>query len=123
MKDLYPAHAPQIRAGLAALLERLGDNGFVIFSDPDSGAFVQFAGDPDDGLVFDLPFQPLDKEALARARKYLPPRGLKEEGDEMQSMFTGALGPDVERACEAAQATFAKVYRLAPGFSLKVETD
>ena len=111
----------RIESAIRLTLDNVGEGWFIIIEEPTDEKFVQFAYDEDTGLIFDLPFQALDEDELARARQVLGEAGV---GDETASVFDAPDGTkigeqrsfnamierDVERAVDLVHRVFTYVY-------------
>jgi hypothetical protein len=111
----------RVESAIRLILENIGEGWFIILEEPETEKFVQFAYDEGSGLVFDLPFQALDEDELARARQVLGEVGV---GDEVASIFdspdgeavgeqrsfNSMVGKDVDRAVDLVYRVFTYVY-------------
>ena len=111
----------RIESAIRLILENAGEGWFIILEEPTDEKFVQFAYDEDTGLIFDLPFQALDEDELARARQVLGEAGVGDEvagifdspdGEQIgeQRSFNTMIGSDVARAVELVHKVFTYVY-------------
>ncbi|PKL46932.1 MAG: hypothetical protein CVV42_14660 [Candidatus Riflebacteria bacterium HGW-Riflebacteria-2] len=111
----------RIESAIRLILENSGEGWFIILEDPAEEKFVQFAYDEDTGLIFDLPFQALNTDELARAKQVLGEAGV---GDESAGVFDGVDGEqigeqrsfnamvarDVDQAVDLVHRVFTYVY-------------
>ncbi|MBU1106742.1 MAG: hypothetical protein KKB51_08765 [Candidatus Riflebacteria bacterium] len=111
----------RIESAIRTVLDNLGEGWFIILEEPTDEKFVQFAYDEDTGLIFDLPFQALDEDELARARQVLGEVGVGDEtasvfdapdGEKVgeQRSFNTLVGRDVDRAVDLVHRVFTYVY-------------
>jgi len=111
----------RIESAIRLILDNSGEGWFIILEDPSEEKFVQFAYDEDTGLIFDLPFQALNADELARAKQVLGEAGV---GDESAGVFDGVDGEqigeqrsfnamvarDVDQAVDLVHRVFTYVY-------------
>lgn len=117
-----------IPEALLRLLQRR--KGAVVFSDAQTGKFVQFEAQ-EGTLVVDLPVKGLDAGERARATQcfgqldvFAEPAALEESGGvavAAEAPFRCALGDNVRFAAELALVIFVDVFGLAEEFPLLVE--
>ena len=111
----------RIESAIRLTLDNVGEGWFIIIEEPTDEKFVQFAYDEDTGLIFDLPFQALDEDELARARQVLGEAGVGDETASVfdapdgtkigeQRSFNAMIGRDVERAVDLVHRVFTYVY-------------
>ncbi len=111
----------RIESAIKLILDNAGEGWFIIFEEPRTEKFVQFAYDEDTGLIFDLPFQALDKDELGRARQVLGEAGIGDEtagifdapdGEQLgeQQSFNAMIGRDIEQALDLVHRVFTYVY-------------
>ena len=111
----------RIESAIRLILDNSGEGWFIILEDPSEEKFVQFAYDEHTGLIFDLPFQALNADELARAKQVLGEAGV---GDESAGVFDGVDGEqigeqrsfnamvarDVDQAVDLVHRVFTYVY-------------
>lgn len=111
----------RIEKAVEVLLQNAGDDWFMIIEEPAQEKFVQFAYDEESGLFFDLPFQALTQEELARARKVMAELSIAaaanatfdEPGGReigVQESFNHHVDRDVKLAVDIAYRVFREVY-------------
>ena len=119
----------KMSAALDLLMGQGGTGSFVIFEDPRSGKFVQFAGASKENLLLDLPTLPLSDDETARAREFFKQFGIESpvlyEADNAKKgivqkfiSFQMDLGKDTERAARLVAAIFHQVYQFPPDTAL-----
>ena len=119
-----------MRLALCALLNRGGDDAFVIFGAKASGKFVQFVGSSHEPLLLDVPIQVLADHEPERLRRLLTEIGSfgqapadlcqSPEGETVGEhvSFQLALGRDADRAAEISLRIFKDVFLLPDEFAL-----
>jgi len=119
----------QIQRALRNLLQRGGEDAFVIIEEPESGKFVQFGGAP--GLWLDLPCAALDEEEADRAYKVFNELGVEapceyHASDSKAGMvrhgasFRLNLGDNVRAATSTALAILRLVYLIPEDTALSI---
>lgn len=103
------------RSYLKTILEDGGSGNFVIFTDPKTNKFVQFAASKGDKIVLiDIPMQSLSKE----------------ETNRLEYHFGALLGPtdyayqgevSVEQGAICAEKIFRDVYQLSERYSIETK--
>ena len=108
------------------------DDGFVIFSDKNSGRFVQFAGSNREGLLMDFPAQSLSESELETAQAVFKEYGSSLEasplldkpgGEVVDAHFGFSLhfGKEIEAAARVAYYVLLTVFDLRENFELDIE--
>lgn len=121
----------RIKHALQTIMQNKGDDWFIIIEEPEQEKFVQFAFDEGEGLIFDLPFQALNKTELAKARKLMAEFSITPEaqpafdqhsGKEIgkQESFNAQVGGDLELAINLSYRVFVEVYGLVDTTPLNV---
>ena len=124
----------QVKKSLKELLLRTNSDCFVIFREPKTGKYCQFATDKN-GLFFDLPFLPLSKAEIKRAEVVLAQHGIPkavyccmydssgedQKEEEGWKAFQKKLGNDVDAATEIVIAVFIEVYQFDPNTKFEIE--
>lgn len=111
----------RIESAVRLILKNSGDGWFMIFEEPKSEKFVQFAYDEESGLIFDLPFQALTKLERDTAGVLLSGMGVGSaageifdgpDGDHIgqQCSFQAEIGFDAEIAISLAYRVMREVY-------------
>jgi len=115
----------KIRTALDLLMGQGGTGSFVIFEDPRSGKFVQFAGANNENLLLDLPTLPLSDDETTRAREFFKQFGIESpvlyEADNAKKgivqkfiSFQMDLDKNTERAARIVAAIFQQIYQFPP---------
>jgi len=86
----------RIESAVRLILQNNGDGWFMIFEEPKSEKFVQFAFDEDAGLIFDLPFQALTRAEKESAGVLLAGMGI---GPATAEVFEGPDGDHIGQQC------------------------
>jgi hypothetical protein len=102
----------RVRRALYALLQRDGDDAFVIFEDQRTQKFVQFAGSSSEGLLLDLPLQALTGAERERAAVILCGGTMPDDAGGACAAFQVPFHQDVEAATAATMQVFLNVYGL-----------
>ncbi len=121
----------RIVQAIDTILKNRGDDWFIIIEEPEKEKFVQFAYDEGIGLFFDLPFQALEADELARARKLLAEYSIgpassqtyDEPGGKatgVQESFNHHVGRDAALAATLAYRVLSEVYQLDDRTALNV---
>lgn len=110
----------KVRKALYALLQRDGEDAFVIFEDQRTQKFVQFAGSASEGLLLDLPFQALTDAERERATVILCGSSTQDDAEGVFAAFQVPFHQDVEAATAATMQVFLNVYALPLAFRLVV---
>ncbi|MBI5865953.1 MAG: hypothetical protein HZB38_15900 [Planctomycetes bacterium] len=118
--DLRHDLRDRIREALARLVERAGDDSFVIFEDARTRKFVQFTGDAE-GVLLDLPVQELSEVERERATAYFAAHDVRLMETKTFSSFQLDFGDDLDQAAETALTLFQHVFRLGSEFDLRIE--
>jgi len=111
----------RIESAVKLILKNSGDGWFMIFEEPKSEKFVQFAFDEGSGLIFDLPYQALTGLEKDSARVLLAGMGVAPqtedvfggpEGDHIgqQCSFQAEIGFDAEMAVSLTYRVMREVY-------------
>lgn len=129
---LFRRHNPEIWIceALQVLLERGGDDSYVIIEEPQSEKFVQFGKGA--CLCMDVPCGSLSAEEADRASRFFKnlgeecPREYDAPNPKTKKIKHGAtfshdFGHDAEAATQAAITFFAEVYGFPAGIELSVE--
>lgn len=114
----------RISTALTVLLNRSGDDAFVIIEEKRTGKFVQFAGSTDQPLLLDLPTQTLSQAEQDRAQELfvsLGAPGLEKWAVTdhagapagTQAGFQMEFGRDPDAAAVVAMRVFTEVYQFA----------
>jgi hypothetical protein len=127
-------HTPnraKIRAALATVLNADQDRACVIFTERQSGRFVQFirrdtlySGPYPKDLILDLPCQTLDRVEERRAAAFFRESGIRAEEDLVsgdQPTYMMPFGRDLDAAADVAVQIFARVYQFQANFELAIE--
>ena len=125
----------RIRDEIEKMMKKDGPHTFVIFEEPLSGKFVQFAGNKQEELLFDLPSDQMDKEELERAKKILSEYGIIHQtsptySDETEmeivgtlNVFSKRINNDIDFAEELASRVMTEIFGFSKNIELKIETD
>ncbi|WP_298902208.1 hypothetical protein [uncultured Psychroserpens sp.] len=125
----------RIRAELVKMMEKKGPYTFVIFEEPNSGKFVQFAGNKNEELLFDLPSDQLSKTQLENAKNILKTYDIIHETsptytDETETAENGSLSTfskrinnDIDLAIELTSRVMIDVFGFDEHVKLSIETD
>lgn len=125
----------RIRTELLSMMKKEGPYTFLIFEEPKSGKFVQFAGNQNEELLFDLPSDQLSKDELQKASKILKGYDIKHETsptytDETETVENGTLSAfskrinnDIDLAVELTSRVMIDVFGFDEKVTLKIETD
>ena len=118
----YDLDWKRIANSLSALILRTNDDRFVIFEDQETEKFVQFSHLADRRLIPNLPENPLDGPAMARATAYFMQHDISPDTYEAvpsgtHTSFNMDLRRDVQRATRIVFDVFEEIY-LLPDFEL-----
>lgn len=126
---------PAIRTAIEEMMQKEGPYTFVIFEEPNSGKFVQFAGNKKEELMFDLPSDQMSPPQLEKAKKILAGYGIYHEtsptySDETETkvvgemnLFSKRLNNDIDLAVELTSRIMIDVYGFDENTQLKIETE
>ncbi|NOQ35091.1 MAG: hypothetical protein GQ569_04260 [Methylococcaceae bacterium] len=117
---------------LQRLLRRENADAFVIFSDKNTGRFIQFAGSAYENLLLDLPVQTLSDGELEKTNEVLKQYGVslgvtqlldKPDGvpTSMQYGFNIDFGNDYKSAANTTHYLMQIIYSLSDDFDLAIE--
>lgn len=121
-----------IRSSLNKLAQSDSDNAFVVFSDKQTGRFLQFAGSRQQNLLLDLPTQMLSPDEFETAQAVFKEYGtdleasplLDKPGGEVVDAHFGfnlSFGKEVDAAARVAHYIMLTVFELKDNFELSVE--
>jgi len=125
----------KIRSELTKMMDKEGPYTFVIIEEPESGKFVQFAGNKNEELLFDFPSEQLSKKEFELASKILLNYDIHHETsptytDESETTQNGTLSTfskriknDVDLAVELTSKIMIDVFEFDENITLKIETD
>ena len=125
----------RIRAELVKLMEKEGPYTFVVFEEPSTGKFVQFAGSKNEELLFDLPSDQLSKEEFDRAKAILATYDITHEisptyTDATETVEAGTLAVfsthinnDIDLAVELTSRIMMDVFGFDATVELTIQTD
>ena len=113
----------KMRKALKDLLSRENEDAFVIFSDKQTGRFVQFAGSSHENLLLDLPIQSLLKQELKQILYILKQYGDFEEGVETQFSLNIDFDKNHITAAKVALDIMCQVFELSKDFELEADID
>ena len=113
----------KMRKALKDLLSRENEDAFVIFSDEQTGRFVQFAGSSHENLLLDLPIQSLLKQELKQALDMLKKYGDIEECTETQFSLNIDFSKNYVTAAKVALDIMCQVFELSKDFELEIDRD
>ncbi len=106
-----------IQPALERLITRSNADAFLIIQEAETGKFVQFSHNPENGIVLDLPVDGLSEEEIKRASRYLIGQGAEfvswQVDDARMQSYTMHLKRDLEATELVAKNVMHKVY----GFS------
>ena len=108
-----------------SFLAGLGE-GFIIFSDPESGAFVQFAAVGLGSVMLDLPVKAMTVDQREKTKQFFLDLGIKEPQsvapDLVVYQMEFSAGPrQIRRASRIGMEIFTTIYGLDPTFELRVK--
>jgi hypothetical protein len=112
-----------IRRWIENMTQLEGDGWYIIFQEPTSDKFVQFAWGEHDGLLFDLPTQQLSTAELDKAKGLLRKHHIPLETDDGIDQFIKRIGPEKDLAAELAHTVLYQVYGFAEDTTLSVRID
>lgn len=129
--SLWKGKELTIKSALKRLMKRDNRDCFVIFSEKESGKFVQFTKQKGK-LLIDLPEQPLRKHnVLDKAKHFFKQydseyktfeiKSLNGEIVETYSNFDKILDENYDLAFEIAVGVFDHIYGLSPDFEMTIE--
>lgn len=121
-----------LEAALERLTQRENADAFVIFSDKNTGRFIQFAGSKHENLLLDLPVQTLSAEELKKAADILIEHGItlgvtqlldKPDGEptNLQYGFNIDFGNSYKTAASTVHYLMQEIYSLPYDFNLEIE--
>lgn len=121
----------RIESAVKLILQNSGDGWFMIFEEPKSEKFVQFAFDEESGLIFDLPFQALTQLEKDSAGMLLSSMGVAPATAEVldgpdgdcigqQCSYQAEIGYDAEMAVSLAYRVMREVYGFRDGTRIDV---
>lgn len=117
--------ASDFKPALERLIEQPSPGAFLIFTEVETGRFVQFAQSPEQGIQFDFPVDPLTESEISRASQYLIQLGAEfkswQVGPDNMQAFSKFLQHDVDAAALFATTVFEKVLGLSPDARYRVE--
>lgn len=107
-----------------SFLAGLGD-GFIVFSDPESGAFVQFAAVGLGSVMLDLPVKALTDSQREKAQQFFLQNGVERPeavaADLVVYQMEFSAGPrQIRRASRIGMGIFTEIYGLDPSFTMRV---
>jgi hypothetical protein len=108
MNTLYE----KIKNGLSLLMQNSGDGWIIIFEEPETEKFVQFALDYEEGLFFDCPSISFSEQEKQRAEVVMHRYNLKESSpsEDDFTTYNGKIGSDIEKASRLASDVFREVF-------------
>lgn len=123
--DPHRNQRQRITTALQKLLQRTNEDSFVVFQDPESGSFVQFAT-LTGRLMLDLPFAALKESEEERAVTFFKALGERlgqnpVSGSGENQSFQVFFGTNVEEASAMTYGIFELVFCLPPAFLIDIE--
>ncbi len=108
-----------------SFLAGLGD-GFLVFSDPESGAFVQFAAVGLGSVMLDLPVKALTESQREKAQQFFLQHGVERPeavtADLVVYQMEFSAGPrQIRHASRIGMGVFTDIYGLDPTFAMQVK--
>lgn len=124
----------EIKKSLKKLIQQADRENFIIISVPKTYKDCAFMID-NNGLFFDLPYLPLSKAEIKRAKAVLPKHGIPkmlnrsiyDSGDKNPKRIKGwkgfqkSFGNDVDAATETVMAVFLEIYQFAPNTEIEIK--
>jgi len=123
----------EITIALTQLLKRGNSDAFVIFTEVNSGNFVQFAGSVNEDLYFSLPANQLNQNELSIAKEKLKEYNIHLSSSPMYTdetmehsagtmdEFSKRIGRDVENGANLAITVLTEIFELDEDIQLKIE--
>ena len=119
----------RIRHALTELLTRTNEDSFVIIEEKSSEKFVQFAGGPKEGILFDLPVVTLSSSEFERAKILLQGYNIVLERNDVldkpggthigyHDTFQSDLANNIDLATEIAWRVLKEVYEFKNDFDM-----
>ena len=117
------------------MMAKEGPHSFVIFEEPISGKYVQFAGNKNEDLLFDLPSDQLSKEEFDKAKAILATYDITHEisptyTDATETVEAGTLAVfskhidnDIDLAVELTSRIMVDVFGFDTTVELTIHTD
>jgi len=92
---------------------------FVLFENPESGRFIQFALIGRDGLICDVPLTMLSREEEEKIRALMPETSRDMETGELLSYQRWFDVHELYSAAELAERIFTQIFGLPPNYELR----
>jgi hypothetical protein len=111
----------EIEMALTTLVKE-GDpeSSFIIFENPQTEKFVQFAF-LGDGLVCDIPLQELSKDEENAIKSIMEEKATNARTDELISYQKWFNVTELNKAAEFVETIFTKVFKLPEDYTIKTE--
>lgn len=117
------------------MLTKHADDAFVIFTEPKSGKFVQFAGNKNEALLFDLPSGQLSEAEFKRATELLAAYDIHPDAAQtytdqnkmtingIHHSFTKSLGNNIELATDLTLRIMTEVFEFSENIKITINTE
>jgi hypothetical protein len=131
--EISESEVEKIRIALTQLIKKENSDAFVIFTDVNSGKFVQFAGSVNEDLYFSLPASQLNQNELSIAKEKLKKYNIHLNSFPMYTdetmeyslgtmeEFSKSIGRDVEIGVKITITILTEIFELEGDIQLIIE--